>query len=1214
MFKEIFLFEMSCRLKQPAIYIYFAILFLLSFLVINIAGGALKSFSIALSTGKAYVNSPYSISLFLAVIANYVGIIITSSVVGIAVYKDFSYNTHSLFYTKPITKFGYLGGRFAASLLIAFIILLGIGAGFLIGSQMPWLDTSKIGPISLMTYVQPYLTLVLPNLIFTGAIFFTLATLSRNILAVYIGSIAFLVLYSISSILMTDLDNQFLAAILDPLGSAAFELLTKYWTITDKNTFLIPLKGVFFLNRLLWVGIGLVIFLISYYKFSFSHLLPSGKMVRKKLKRDREYEEIKIEKIALPEVSQQFSFAQNIRQYLKLTGLEFGGILKNIYFSAIVILGVVLLFTSASSIGKLYGTPTLPVTYMTLEVLYSTFQLFLYIIIVFYSGELVWKERDQKMNQIYDCLPTANWVPFASKLSSLLLVQTFLLGIIVICGIIIQTFKGYYNYELGLYIKELFGIKLINLILLSVLAMLIQIVVNHKYTGHFVIILCILFLNFSGMLGLEHNLLKYISAPSIIYSDMNTYGHFIFPYLSFKLYWLALAVLFIVISILFWIRGTESHFKLRFRLAKQRFNKSSRYLSILALITFVLSGSFIFYNTNVLNKYQTSKEREEEAVAYEKQYKKFENLPQPKITDVNLYVDIFPTERRLSINGTYNLKNKTASSIDSIHILLNENIKINKLNLNRSYKIVLEDKKLGYYIYKIDNPLKPSDTAILSIDLEFVNKGFKNAGSGTSVVFNGSFIHSTSVLPSIGYNSNPELSEDNTRKKYGLSPKELMASIHDTLARKRDCISLDADWINFQVTVSTDKDQIAIAPGYLQQEWTEGQRRYFHYKMDNKILNFYAFLSAKYEIKKDKWMPLSGNKDQAVNLEIYYHKGHEYNVDRMIKSIKKSLDYYTTNFSPYQYKQVRIIEFPRYAGFAQSFPNTIPYSESIGFIMDTTNEDNIDYCFYVTAHEVAHQWWAHQVIGADVQGASVMMETLSQYAALMVMEKEYGKEQMVKFLKHEMNNYLRGRASERKNEQPLMLVEGQQYVYYNKGSVVMYALKDYIGEDSLNVALKKYIQKVAYQEAPYTTSLELLSEIRKVTPDSLQYLIKDMFETITLYENKTTDISSKKRSDGKYEINLTVETKKLRADSLGKEIELPVNDWIDIGILSRKKINGVWKDEELYCRKHKITQKKMEFTIVVNEEPIKGGIDIYNKLIDRNPEDNVKNLSKLPSI
>src|SRR3546814_7935137 len=95
----------------------------------------------------------------------------------------------------------------------------------------------------------------------------------------------------------------------------------------------------------------------------------------------------------------------------------------------------------------------------------------------------------------------------------------------------------------------------------------------------------------------------------------------------------------------------------------------------------------------------------------------------------------------------------------------------------------------------------------------------------------------------------------------------------------------------------------------------------------------------------------------------------------MIESAKKSLDYYTREFSPYQFRQLRILEFPGYSTFAQAFAGTVPYSESIGFIADLRDEETIDYVFYVTAPEVAHQWWAHQVVGANVQGATLLSES-----------------------------------------------------------------------------------------------------------------------------------------------------------------------------------------------------------------------------------------------
>lgn len=1226
MFKEIFLFELKYRITRPVTWIYFLILFLIAYLTLITQAGAISSIQISVggtSGGKVFANSPFNISGLISGLT-FIGVLIISAIVGNPVYRDFEHNTHSLFYTKPISKFGYLGGRFFGSVVIALLVLSSIGLGIFFGTLSPWVVADKIGPFNLMAYLRPYLLFVIPNIIFTGAIFFTLATLTRKILANYIGSVIFLILFGVSRSLLRDLDNQTISGMLDPMGSSALGETTKYWTAFEKNTLLVPFTNLVLLNRAVWLGLGALIFGFAYSKFRFTHLASDSKKKTKAhpqplpLGGEINEQEILPEgedvggaiKLSLPKVSQRFSGSLLRSQLWNFTKQEFFGIVKSIYFIAIVFAGMVLLFVNGTQVGKIYDTPTYPVTYEVLEFLGGSFSIFMLIIIIFYAGELVWKERSVKINQIVDAMPIPNGLQFMSKLFALMLVQVVLLTVVMLSGIIVQAFKGYYHFEIDLYIKGLFGVSLIDWLLTCVLAMLIQTLVNHKFVGHFIMIIYYVFTIFESQLGLEHKLYQYASDTGMMYSDMNGYGHGVLPFLLFKTYWASFAVLLAMISNLFWIRGTETQFKLRWKLAKQKFDRPAKLVTFASLIVFIGCGSFIFYNTNILNKYQTSNEGENQAVEFEKKYHRFAKMLQPKVTDIKLDVDIFPYERNVFIKGTYKIKNKTTKPIDSLLVNVFSEEKINKLEFACGAKRVLEDKDNGFYIYRLNKPMMPNDSTVLTLDLAGISKGFSNGGGNTQIVYNGTFFNSQAI-PSFGYNDGAELSDDDTRKRHGLSSKPRMANLYDTTMYRTNEISSDADWITYEATVSTAADQIAISPGYLVKEWTEGNRRYFHYKMDSKILNFYSFLSARYEVKRDKWVDPSSSSEKVVNIEIYYNKGHEYNVDRMIYAIKKSLDYYTKNFSPYQYKQVRILEFPRYASFAQSFPNTIPFSESIGFVaqVDESDPENINYPFYVTAHEVAHQWWGHQVCGAAVQGDAIMVETMAQYSALMVMEKEYGKEKMKKFLKYEMDMYLRGRSSERKKEMPLLTMEGQAYIHYRKGSVIMYALKDYIGEDSLNAALRRYIKAAAYRDNPYTTSLEFVKYIRSAVPDSLKYIVKDMFENITLFENRVLEASYKKTTDGKYTVTLKVEAKKFVADSLGNETEVPMNDWIDIGVFTKKKDNnGNSVNKELYCAKKKISKSEMEFEITVDELPLEAGIDPYNKLIDRHPDDNTKKM------
>ena len=271
-------------------------------------------------------------------------------------------------------------------------------------------------------------------------------------------------------------------------------------------------------------------------------------------------------------------------------------------------------------------------------------------------------------------------------------------------------------------------------------------------------------------------------------------------------------------------------------------------------------------------------------------------------------------------------------------------------------------------------------------------------------------------------------------------------------------------------------------------------------------MHFFSIQSAAYAVKRDSW--------NDVDLAVYYHPSHAYNVDRMIAAMKRSLDYFTANFSPFQFKQLRILEFPAYRTFAQSFATTIPYSEGIGFIASSDDPEKIDLVTYVTAHEVGHQWWGHQVMGGELQGMTVLVETLAQYSALMVMEHLYGPDQIRKFLRFELDRYLRSRGGELIEELPLERVENQPYIHYQKGSLVMYLLKDIVGEDAVNRALRGLIGEFAFKAAPYATSRDLLRYLRAEAGPEHQQLITDLFENITLYDVKVTGARKQRRADG----------------------------------------------------------------------------------------------------
>lgn len=383
---------------------------------------------------------------------------------------------------------------------------------------MPWVEADRfLAHTPAGTYLWPYVVFILPNLFFSGAIFFTTATLTRNILSTYIGSVVLLVGYLIASAYLSDLKNEHLAATLDAFGLGAIDLTTRYWTAADKNTRLLPLSSFVLLNRALWLAVGLGLLAFCYARFRFS-AFASDKAPRKNKKvaaalADDALAAPAAGALRLPRVAQLFTPAMHLRQWGSLTKLEFRGIVRNVYFAAIVGAVVIFLLANASQIGKTFDATTYPVTGQVITVLSGTFFLFLLIIIIYYSGELVWREREAGVAQITDAVPVPTWVPFMSKLAALGLVQVVLLTVLL-CGLLVQTVKGYFHYEIGLYLKALFGLELPCLLLLCVLAMLVQVLVNNKYLGFFVMILYYVANIFRGQLGFTHRLFAYGGASS----------------------------------------------------------------------------------------------------------------------------------------------------------------------------------------------------------------------------------------------------------------------------------------------------------------------------------------------------------------------------------------------------------------------------------------------------------------------------------------------------------------------------------------------------------------------------------------------------------------------------------------------------------------------------------------------------------------------------
>ena len=1212
MFLEFFRFEMRFRLKSPSTYLYFLLWTVFSFLCV-----ASESFGpVGFQNGKVLLNGPYanSVNAFYACLF---GVTVMAGIFGTSVLRDFQRDFYQILFTKPISKFAYLGGRWAGSFVTCVGVFSGLMLGAWLGTLAPWTDQARLGPNHLWWYLQPFLSIVVVQIFALGSLFFVVAALTRRIIVVYLQGAAVFMLYVIGVTVFAANRSleHFWSGILDPVGLLLLDVVARYWSVAEKNSLLMPWDfsgyspGVFLYNRLLWTGVGGVLLAALLALFPMSVESLTGRLQGRRAARDqsRDGDEATIRRrpslvpVRLPRVRLSFGPATAWAQYGSLSRVRIGNILRELPFWAIAALILALGINNGYFAGRTGGVNVWPVTFLMVQSVEGAAMLFLLIVAGMYAAELVWRERDTRFDGIHDALPMGNAVDWLSKLTAIGVVEALLLALTMLVGIAMQTLQGYTHYEVGQYLQELYLVTFPQVMCCAMFALFVQTMVPNKFIGHGIVIgtwaLQPILFNF----GWENSLAWPGAVPAYTYSDMNGYGHFV-PALTWGLtYWAAVFAFLGVVSIAYARRGAEESLAARTRLARARL-PALALPAALALLLALGAGGWFLYNAHFRNEYLTAKDLRHFQAEYERQFKQYELLAQPKVTAVETAIDIDPATRSFSGHGRYTLQNRTGSPVSAIHVT-DLYRTLDKLVLDRPFHAERQSARGDYRIYALATPLAPGETVTMSFDVAHRSTGFRDGHELEQFAYNGTFFDS-SFLPQIGYQKTAELDDPRRRREEGLAELSAMAPRGDPVHSLINLFTSDADWIRYRTVVSTSDDQIAIAPGYLKRDWHQDGRHYFEYDMgETPIMDFQAYVSGRYRVKRDTYAGVQG----PINLEVYYDPAHAYNVDAMLAASRAGLAYYERNFSPYQFGQYRIMEFPRYRSFAQSFSNTVPFSEAIGFIARLQKPTDLDLTTFVTAHELGHQWWGHQLIGGDVQGSNMMSETLAQYSAYRVMEQLHGKDYMHRVLHHFLDRYLRGRAGETRRERPLALVEREDYVWYNKGGQILYTLADVIGEDQVNAALREFLLKYRYANAgasrdePYPDTRGLVETLLAHTPPEYRYLVEDGFNRIVLYDNKTVSATSRKLPDGRYEVRLDVQARKAEVDDNGVEKPVPLADYIEIGVFSGA------KDEEkpLYLKREKITQERQVFTVIVDSAPTRAGIDPYNKLIDRIADDNL---------
>src|SRR5580698_8341580 len=576
LFWEFFSFELKFRFKSLSTYVYFLLWLTYSFLSV-----ASESFGpVGASNGRVLLNSPYA-NTFNDIGAALFGIIVIAAIFGTSILRDFQRDTYQILFTKPITKFTYLGGRWAGSYVATLFAFSGLMLGTFLGTFAPWADHTRIEPNHLWNYLQPFLSIIAVQIFFLGALFFVVSALTRKIFIVYLQGVTLFMLYVIGITVFSATRSleRFWSGILDPVGFILIDDVTRYWTVVEKNALFVTwspslVNGIFLYNRLLWLSVGILALgaVWVFFPMSVEALTARSQGRRAAKAKQQELTEDKpvrsLVTARIPVVHYAFKPSTTFAQYLSLSRLRLRNILRDVPFWGIVALLVALGINNGYFAGHLAEQNVWPVTFLMVQSVEGSAVLFLYIVATLYAAELLWRERDIHFDGIHDALPMGESTDWLSRLTAIVVVELILLTVAMLVGMFMQTIAGYYHFDLIQYFKELYLVTFPQVLVFILLAMFVETIVSYKVVGHGILICIFVLMPILNSFGWENTLYLFGQVPTYTYSDMNGYGHFV-PIIFWSItYWLAIAAVLGVASIAWARRGAEDSLRARTRQAR----------------------------------------------------------------------------------------------------------------------------------------------------------------------------------------------------------------------------------------------------------------------------------------------------------------------------------------------------------------------------------------------------------------------------------------------------------------------------------------------------------------------------------------------------------------------------------------------------------------------------------------------------------------------
>lgn len=1040
--------------------------------------------------------------------------------------RDFESNMAPLVYSASFDLRTLLLGRFLALVLVCGGVYLVFSAGMLTGLLMTGQWVSFIALSSLAWALG---VLLIPNLLLMSVCMLAIGIYFRRSIYLFIFAgilffgYQFFLMYSGSPLMATksqpDPSLVIWFARLDPFAFASYFELIKEWGTEQKNQQFPGVNQTLLTNRVLVMTTTFILLSVVLQRF-MAHFQLFGGTESAAAKNNPMLTVIGavIRQVnsLLPSMPSQFASQALV---LIVAQFECQRTIQTKVFGAMTVLLALAIgseiyfgYNHLENLGvSAVASTMITVNRYMVDVLPRIGGLFILIL----AAELFWRDNQTKIKPLIDCSPVSNTALFGGRVMALCIVPLLFVTLGNLLSVCLQ---WYFNGEIeaNVYLA-LYYYAGAPMVWLAICCAVVHGLVSNKYLGLAITFFVYLWanINIAPSLGLVHPLWRIGYFPLPSYSEIYGFGPHVDGFFGFALLWFSLLLTALTVVIRHLPRGTELSVFSR-TVLQHHIKQTWRYpekvtFSLMACLTVFALGN-VLYKSLYEGDYLTRAPDDDWKFRYEMKYSDFKEQPSLTANVVDTQIDLYPSERRLSISTKYELINRTAYPISQLLVTIPKVLTLSEVKLANA-KLESFDEALNTYRYSFDSAILPGKTATFDFSGTYKQNGYVQASSDNVLTDDFAYFRFLRYLPWFGYLKHYQLNSDNTRREYGLDPLQ-NNTLEQDMEKYAGDMSRFYDWANLRTQVSTEEDHIAIAPGELTREWEQQGRRYFAYQTNQTIRNFGHVVSSN--------LPRMQAVQDGVNIDVFYPPGRVEYASRHMEAIKDTLAYGNQHFGRINANDVRLVAMPNVmSATGYAMPQTVFIEESIGFHVDLNDTHAFDHLYRRTAHEIAHQWWGHGLNPAATEGEGVLMETLAKYTEMILLEKKYGVEYVKRLIRYEQQRYLSGRSRAIVKELPLYRAD-DAYLIYSKGAVAMYALRHELGESKMNQALAMLNNLHAFPDKPATT-LDLIEYLSMNSTPAEHELINEWFMEMTIYDVKVAQFNLVTTPDGQQQLTFCVD-------------------------------------------------------------------------------------------